>query len=198
MASSTRRKPVTPEDLKELVFVSDPQVNPDGSRVLFTRKTIGEKNAYETSLWMVSTRRGAARPFTHGPRDGRGRWSPDGSRIAFSSARDKDIPQIHLIDADGGEARALTDLPQGSLGDFSWSPDGRRIAFTFREREQEWTKAACKDREQNGGTPPPRVLHNTWYRLDGDGYFNAERYKLYIVDVETGSTRLLDDKDTFG
>ncbi|MDG2201376.1 MAG: S9 family peptidase [Phycisphaerales bacterium] len=198
MASSTRRKPVTPEDLKELVFVSDPQVSPDGSRVLFTRKTIGDKNAYETSLWTVSTRRGAARPFTHGPRDGRGRWSPDGSRIAFSSARDKNIPQIHLIDADGGEARPLTDLPQGSLGDFSWSPNGRQIAFTFREREQEWTKAACKDREENGGTPPPRVLHNTWYRLDGDGYFNDERYKLYILDVETGSTRLLYDKDTFG
>ena len=55
---------------------------------------------------------------------------------------------------------------------------------------QEGTRAS-------GATPPPRVLHNTWYRLDGDGYFNAERYKLYVVDVDTGQTMLY-GKDTIG
>ncbi len=200
MAASTRSKRslVTPEDLHDLVFVSDPQISPDGSRILFTHKTIGERNAYETSLWMVPTRRGTPRPFTHGPRDGRGRWSPDGSRIAFVSGRDKQIPQLHVIDADGGEARALTDLPQGSLASFQWSPDGRRISFLFREREQDWTREAVEQRKKDGLTPPPRVLHNTWYRLDGDGYFNAERFKLHLVDVETGEQRLLYDKDTIG
>lgn len=200
MAASTRSKRslVTPEDLHDLVFVSDPQISPDGSRILFTHKTIGERNAYETSLWMVPTRRGAPRQFTHGPRDGRGRWSPDGSRIAFISGRDKQIPQLHVIDAHGGEARALTQLPQGTLASFKWSPDGRRIAFLFREREQDWTREAVEQRKKDGSMPPPRVLHNTWYRLDGDGYFNAERFKLHIVDVESGEQRLLYDKDTIG
>ena len=194
----SKRSLVTPESLNDLVFVSDPQVSPDGSRVLFTHKVIGERNTYETSLWMVSTRRGTPRPFTHGPRDSRGRWSADGGRIAFVSARDKQIPQLHVIDADGGEARQLTRLPQGSIGSYQWAPDGRHIAFTFREREPDWTKEAVEHRKEHGLTPPPRVLHNTMYRLDGDGYFNAERYKLYLVDTATGEHRLLYDRDTIG
>ena len=92
----------------------------------------------------------------------------------------------------------MTTLPEGSLANIAWSPTGRHIAFTFREREQEWTKAAKKEREESGATPPPRILHNTWYRLDGDGYFNAERYKMYIVEVETGATRMIYGKDTIG
>ncbi|MCH2149311.1 MAG: S9 family peptidase [Phycisphaerales bacterium] len=197
-AAKSKRKAITPEDLHELTFVSDPQINPAGDQVLFTRKCIGDKNAYETSLWMVPAKGGAPKAFTHGPRDGQGRWSHDGTRIAFTSARDKQSPQIHVMPADGGEASALTSLPEGSLSSFKWSPDGKYIAFSFREREQAWTKAAKKEREESGATPPPRVLHNTWYRLDGDGYFNAERYKLYLVDTATGATRLLYGKDVIG
>ncbi len=195
---SKKKTPVTPEDLNELTFVSDPQISPEGGRVLFTRKQIGKKNKYETSLWMVPTKSGNPTAFTHGPRDGQGRWSADGSQIAFISARDEESPQIHLIPADGGEARSLTNLPEGSLADITWSPTGRHIAFQFREREQAWTKAAIKERKASGETSPPRILDNTWYRLDGDGYFNAERYKLYIVDVETGETKMLYGKDTIG
>lgn len=194
----SRQSAVTPEDLQELTFVSDPQINPQGDRILFTHKRIGAKNAYETSLWMAPTRGGEPKPFTHGPRDGHGRWSADGGTIAFISSRDETSPQIHVMPADGGEARALTSLPEGSLTDIVWSPSGRHIAFSFREREAEWTKAAKKEREASGATPPPRVLHNTWYRLDGDGYFNAERYKLYVVDVDTGQTTMLYGKDTIG
>ena len=197
-ATRTRATAVTPEDLHELTFVSDPQISPDGDRVMFTRKRIGDKNKYETSLWMAPARGGAPTAFTHGPRDGHGRWSADGSKIAFISSRDEQSPQIHVMPADGGEARAMTTLPEGSLTDIAWSPNGRQIAFTFREREQEWTKAAKKEREESGATTPPRILHNTWYRLDGDGYFNAERYKLYIVDVSTGETKMLYGKDTVG
>tara|TARA_B100001059_G_scaffold6349_1_gene5280 strand:+ start:6698 stop:8749 length:2052 start_codon:yes stop_codon:yes gene_type:complete len=201
MPATTKRskaRPVQPEDLNELTFVSDPQINPDGSTILFTHKTIGTKNSYETSLWTVSTRSGDPKPFTHGPRDGHGRWSPDGGTIAFISGREKDIPQIHLIPSDGGEARCLTDLPQGSLSSFKWSPDGKSIAFTFRQRAEEWTKEACRLREQSGATPPPRVVTNTWYRLDGDGYFDQERFALHVVDIETGASRTLYAKDTIG
>ena len=69
-------------------------------------------------------------------------WSPDGTRIAFTSSAKVlnvvqahplfvvgGLPQIYVMDADGGNKRRLTD------SDFaewypSWSPDGTRIAFT--------------------------------------------------------------------
>ena len=101
-ATRTKRTAVTPEDLHELTFVSDPQISPDGERVLFTHKRIGKKNAYDTELWMVPADGGTPHAFTHGPRDGSGRWSADGTKIAFISARDEQSPQIHLMAADGG------------------------------------------------------------------------------------------------
>ena len=69
-------------------------------------------------------------------------WSPDGTRIAFTSSAKVlnvvqahplfvvgGLPQIYVMGADGGNKRRLTD------SDFaewypSWSPDGTRIAFT--------------------------------------------------------------------
>jgi dipeptidyl aminopeptidase/acylaminoacyl peptidase len=37
-----------------------------------------------------------------------------------------------------------------------------------------------------------------WYRLDGDGYFNTARHKLYLVDTKTGDHKLICDKDPMG
>ena len=54
-------------------------------------------------------------------------WSPDGTQIAFQSARDGDY-DIYVMDANGGNVQQLTDDP-GRDGLPDWSPDGSRIAF---------------------------------------------------------------------
>lgn len=192
------RQPITPEDLLQFRIVADPQISPDGSRVIFVRQHVGEKNEYVKNLWIVGSDSGEPRQFTSGGRDTHPRWSPDGSHIAFIGARNKHKPQIYVISADGGEATALTKLPEGSIGSFRWSPDGASIAFSFREQDPDWTQNAEKKRKDNGLHDPPRVLEDWWYRLDGDGYFNAQRFHLYIVDVETGEHRDLYSKDTLG
>jgi TolB protein len=58
------------------------------------------------------------------------RWSPDGSKIAFSSDRDGN-PEIYVMNADGSNPINLTYSPaQESIqGDFAWSPDGAQILF---------------------------------------------------------------------
>lgn len=62
-------------------------------------------------------------------------WSPDGSRIAFSSYRDGDS-EIYVMNADGGGVEQLTD---NEIRDWlpSWSPDGGRIAFQSH-RDGDW------------------------------------------------------------
>jgi dipeptidyl aminopeptidase/acylaminoacyl peptidase len=158
---------------------------------------VGEKNEYETNLWLVaadgslSTSVAEARQFTSGKRDSHGRWSPDGQKIAFISARDKPKPQIFLMAATGGEARPLTRLPEGAIKSFKWSPNGRLLAVAYRETEAERTKEAEKARETSGTSVPPQVIDDFFYRLDGDGYFCGQRFQLYIVDVATGEHRLL-------
>jgi len=56
-------------------------------------------------------------------------WSPDGTRIAFTSYR-SGSPALWLMQADGSQARQLT-ATSGAHGDYfpTWSPDGRWIAF---------------------------------------------------------------------
>lgn len=198
------RRLITADDLLAFRWLSDPQIAPDGQHVLFVQKTVGEKNAYAQNLWMVSadtktkTKWATPRPFTNGGRDRHPRWSPDGSTIAFISARNKEQPQIALIPSTGGEARDLTAFPEGSIRDFKWSPDGATLAVSFREQDPDWTAAAKKARQEGGLTDPPRVLDDWFCRYDGDGYFNAQRYRLYIVQVATGAARLIETRDATG
>jgi len=59
--------------------------------------------------------------------DGEPAWSPDGSRIAFSTGRDGNL-EIYVMNADGSGQTRLTN---NSVSDSSptWSPDGNRIAY---------------------------------------------------------------------
>ena len=73
-------------------------------------------------------------------------WSPDGETIAVVR-RDLSIPrgdQIWTMNADGSDARILTDDPDALHGSLSWSPDGKYLlyelyaldAFPFSSRLQ--------------------------------------------------------------
>ena len=55
-------------------------------------------------------------------------WSPDGTRIAFTSNRDGDS-EVFVMNADGADQRQLTANTTYDAYP-SWSPDGSRIVFT--------------------------------------------------------------------
>lgn len=129
---ASQKRPITPEDLEQIVVPSNPQISPDGETVLFSRRHAGPKNSIVTNLWAIPSSGGEARIMTSGEKDRHGRWSPEGAQIAFISGRDKGRPQIRLLPTECGESRPLTNLPEGDIGGFSWSPDGSQIAFTWR------------------------------------------------------------------
>jgi serine/threonine protein kinase len=70
-------------------------------------------------------------------RDQKPAWSPDGTRIAFSSAPEESSFDIYVMDADGRGVTQLT--TDKSIDDApTWSPDGSQIAFrSGRDRNDE-------------------------------------------------------------
>jgi TolB protein len=53
--------------------------------------------------------------------------SPDGAKVAFSSARDGNY-EIYVMDIDGRNQTRLTNSPEAEISP-AWSPDGRRLVF---------------------------------------------------------------------
>lgn len=194
MPVQKKTRNITPEDLKKVIGVGDPHISPDGNKILFTRSHVGEKNKTIRHLWLADAETGKATQFTSGGKDGHGRWSPNGRSIAFISGREEGPSQIFLIPRDGGEANAVSRLPEGTIGGFQWAPDNRTLAFLFRHTNPEQTKSAGKKREEEGLSTPPMVIERMFYRVDGDGYFNAQRFHLYLLDTTTGKHRILFDQ----
>ena len=88
-------------------------------------------------LFLIDAHGGEAKQLTDGDwDDGEAAWSPDGSRIAFTSSRTEDrwrlpTPDVYTLAINDGQAGALRCLTDGSLACSvpSWSPDGQTIAF---------------------------------------------------------------------
>lgn len=183
-------QPFTPEIAVGLKIASDVQLAPAGERVAFVVAPIGHEETRPTSTIWIAEVSGTRepRPFSSSTaQNHQPRWSPDGRTLAFLSDRaERGTQQVMLIDAAGGEARPLTDVPKG-VDQLAWAPDGQSLTFTAQRRalagEQESASevrvASLSDRPQviarvprDGGSP--RILgpadgHVRMYAWSPDG-----------------------------
>ena len=178
-------RPWTSDDVLSLRVVTDPQVSPDGRLVAYVVESLnGEKDAYQTDVWLVAAAGGEARALAASPAgDDTPRWSPDGRFVAFLSERPRPgvkgddagdaKRQVWLIRPDGGEAVPLTEAP-GSVSDFEWSTDGKTIAFIAREPKTDERKR--REKEKDDAWTPSEAY--SWSRL-------------WVIDVATRQPRQL-------
>ncbi len=201
-SASSQKRSITDKDLFDFVWIANPQVSPDGTRVAFTRVNADEKHAgYETSIWIVATD-GKEAPvrMTNGKHDTQPRWSPDGKQIAFVRGGDKDETgkpkpgQLALLSLAGGEARAITDLPKGASNPV-WSPDGNQIAFLSDPTPEEIEKAERKKNAKAGDAKAAEdhesdvhVIGRAVYRSNDEGYLDLKRHShIWIVPMPMAS-----------
>src|SRR2546430_5315993 len=148
-----QKRNITEKDLWDFVWIGDPQVSPDGSRVAFVRVTVNEKKeGYNTSIWSVPTKGGEEpHQLTKGDHDSTPRWSPDGKYLVFVRATEKDgkpePAQLSILPMAGGDSFSFTELPKGA-GNPVWSPDGKSIAFTSESNPEALAKQEKKKQKE--------------------------------------------------
>ncbi|MFN2497576.1 MAG: prolyl oligopeptidase family serine peptidase [Pyrinomonadaceae bacterium] len=153
---AAQKRNITEKDLFNFVWIGDPQISPDGSRVAFVRVTVNDKkDGYNTAIWTVSPGSGETHQLTTGPRDTSPRWSPDGKYLAFVRVTEKDgrpdVPQLFMLPLTGGDSFQFTSVARGA-GQPQWSPDGKTIAFMNNANDEDLAK-----QKEGQPSPPPSV-----------------------------------------
>ena len=136
--------------------------------------------------------------------DAEGSYSPDGSRIIFTSFRDGDA-EIYIMDADGKNPRRITHSPGYDGGPF-FAPDGRRIIYRSDRKDNDLLQVFVNNPE---GTAERALTSNgdvNW----GPFYFKDSRhviyatsrhghqnYELYLMDADTGAEERVTFHDGF-
>jgi dipeptidyl aminopeptidase/acylaminoacyl peptidase len=190
MAKRKRRK-VEIEDLFRLRVVTGADISPDGERIVFSVRRLDlRKNKNFSSLYLVPTGGGRMRRLTRGDHvDHSPRFSPDGTRLAFLSNREK-LSALWVLPMDGGEPNRVSDR-DFSVSGFSWSPDGRQLVLAARKLTEREKLERDGKQKQAERLPAFRHITRLRSRLDGAGFMSEERTHLFLLRATGGKMRQL-------
>jgi dipeptidyl aminopeptidase/acylaminoacyl peptidase len=180
-------QPFNVRHLVALERASEPSISPDGRHVAFTLRTTDlEANKGRKDLWLLDTASGAVRRLTtHPASDSQPQWLSSRS-VAFLSNRDGKT-QVHAIDIDGGEARALTELAL-EPDNLRVSADGRLLAFSL-EVFPDCPDLACtakRDKDLAASKATGKVYDSLFARR-WDTWSNGKRNHLFVMPVAGGA-----------
>jgi dipeptidyl aminopeptidase/acylaminoacyl peptidase len=189
------KRPFTFEDMMALKRVAEPVPSPDGKWVAFAAQDVDlEANKKTTHIWLVPLGGGEAKKITDDPAgEDRPRFSPDGKRMIYTSAKDGSS-QIWIADFDAGNgaltnAHRLTSISTEADGAI-WSPDGKNILFVSvvypdcpddacnRQRDEEHAKSKVQARIFT------RLFFRHW-----NVYKDAKRSHLFVIAAEGGTPK---------
>jgi len=192
--SSTQKHPFTLEDMMALKRIGDPQVSPDGRWVIFSAVHVNlEENTRRPHLWIVPAAGGESRQLTTGQAgENRGRFSPDGKSILYTSAAVAGS-QIWVSGFDSqsgtltGEARELTSLSTEADGAL-WDPDGKNVLFVSEVYPDCKDDACNRSRDEALAKTPvkAKIFTHLFYR-HWSSYTRFKRSHLFLVPTTGGA-----------
>ncbi len=180
-------------DIFNMEYVSDPQISPDGSKVVYVRNfkdIMTDKNL--SNLWIVNFNGSNNRPLTTGNQnDNYPRWSHDGKKIIFKSNMADDKVKLYMMWMNTKESVALTNTTEVPK-DVSWSYDDKALAFNmFVPKEHESIVKMPNKPEGAIWNTPPTYIDDVNYRGDGQGYLKSGNMQLFTLPIEGGTPRQL-------
>ncbi len=186
---------LTVEHRAKIADVADPRPSPDGAWIAYTvtREDLN-KDERSTRIWMVPAAGGETVALTTSATSSwHPRWSPDGSQLAFLSARNDGKTQVWTLDRRGGEAVQRTETPQ-AVEAFAWSPDGKHLALVLQDLKPAH-QAALDAGEEYEEKPEPWVIDRVHFKQDYVGYLDRRRHHLYRFNLGGGALRQLTEGD---
>ncbi|MBT8295124.1 MAG: S9 family peptidase, partial [Gramella sp.] len=184
-------------DIFDYEYVSDPQISPNGERIVYVRNfkdIMTDKNL--SNLWIVNTDGSQNRPLTSGNHnDLNPRWSNDGERLVFRSNMQDDKMKLYLMWLDSRETFPLTNSTQ-SPGEASWSNDGRSLAFTMFVPKKTSTFIELPAKPEGAKwNDAPKFIDELNYRGDGQGYLKEGNRQIFVISTNGGTPRQLTDSE---
>ena len=176
----------------EYETVSDPQLSPDASQIIYTRGWIDKVNdKRESSLWIMNADGSRNRFLARGSN---ARWSPTGDRIAYTAQGEPKGSQIFVryMDAEGATTQ-VTRVEKSPSG-VAWAPDGARLGFVMSvEAKNSWPIKMPRAPEGAKWTEGPRIVERLDYRSDGAGFDDDAYRHIFVVPATGGTPRQLTD-----
>ncbi len=187
--TGTRR--LSLENYMDMESVSNPQISPDGNQIIYARSWVDKLNdSRKSSLWIIDADGSRNRTLSEGSG---ARWSPDGTRIAYTHEGDPRGSQIFVrwMDAEGAKSQ-ITRLDNGP-SNLRWSPDGQWIAFTSRvDDSADFAGVQLPSRPEGADwTSEPKVVERAGYKRDRQGYIDTGWTHLFVVPAAGGTARQL-------
>ena len=188
-------KRFTADRVFDMEYATDPQVAPDGQSVAYVRHSMDRMTDRDTGhLWMLNLADGSNRPMLEASAGAYSpRWSPDGSRLIYSSSTDGK-PELRLLYLDTGRSFSLAQFIEGP-SEAVWSPDGKHIAFSMFVRGEKPSFATPPSPPEGASwNPGVKVFDDITFRFDGAGYLQEGVTQIFVLPVNGGTPRQM----TFG
>ncbi|MGD8441045.1 MAG: S9 family peptidase [Holophagae bacterium] len=183
-------------DVFQLEYAADPQISPDGTRIVYVRTFMDiMTDRRRSNLWIIDVDGSNHRPLTTGSENHHSpRWSPDGTRLIYLSGEEQ-AAQVYCRWMDTGQTARLAQLP-GPASGIEWSPDGTRIAFAMP------VPSPVEPLVELPGKPPgaewaepATVIRKVVYRIDGLGYVPDVFYQIFVLPADGGTPRQITSGD---
>lgn len=172
--------PFDVNDLVRLKRLDDPQLSPDGSRLLFTvQQADVDANKTTTAVFRLDLSTPQAGPVQLVDEASSPRWSTDGGTVYFLSSR-SGRAQLWRVPIDGGDPVQVTYYPV-DVNNFLLAPDGIHVAVSMdvyvHDKDLDATAARLRAADADAATGR---LHSRLFVRHWDAWRDGRLAQLFV------------------